>query len=492
VTIAERVAAPDPSRRAIAFAWGHWAIAASVILGAVLRTQHYLAARPLWLDEAMLGVNVTQRTPAQLWSAPLEFLQVAPYGYLLLEWLMARMNGAVELALRLPSFVAGVGVLGLIAWLAARLLPIGAAALVTLLAAVSPSLVFYSTQAKPYALDAMLALVVTIVGMHFHEQPPPRRHAIRWGAFLGVLAWLSAPIAFVIVAIGLATRQLAFLVVAGLTAVPALLHMRTYAEQSGGLDPFWASGYPPWSLDVDLLAWFARLPARMAMSPLHWSGPAAIVAIGLGALLWGAWKGWTSARWRIVLAPIGVALAVACVRVYPFGAATGESAGRVILYLVPSLLLLAGYGVAEIARTSRAVGLAVGSGLAATALAGFLAAPYRFTRTDVPTVLGYIREHRQPGDRLFVHFAASAEVQFYDPTALREGRYQPEQWLQPDDCCPGIMALPPGRAWMLYSYLGLDTVLRWEQREGQLLRLRGIQLDSVVSGHSMARLYKLR
>ena len=58
------------------------------------------AARPLWLDEQMIALNLRDRTFRDL-SHQLSFDQSAPFGWLLLERIALLGLGANELALRL-------------------------------------------------------------------------------------------------------------------------------------------------------------------------------------------------------------------------------------------------------------------------------------------------------------------------------------------------------------------------------------------------------
>jgi len=135
-------------------------LAATILLaaGLVLRLRAYFAGRSLWLDEAMLALNLIRRDFAGL-MLPLDYDQGAPLGFLLLQKGIILLLGSGELALRLVPLLAGCLALIIFAWLAFRLLPRAGALVALALFSFSPSLIFYSAEAKQYSLDVLLAVL---------------------------------------------------------------------------------------------------------------------------------------------------------------------------------------------------------------------------------------------------------------------------------------------------------------------------------------------
>src|SRR5436190_14723238 len=82
-----------------------------MILGIACRLCQYLSRRSFWHDEAMLILNVREKTPAQFFGA-LDTLprhpQAAPPGFVLLEKAALHAWGGSELSLRLPAQVFGL------------------------------------------------------------------------------------------------------------------------------------------------------------------------------------------------------------------------------------------------------------------------------------------------------------------------------------------------------------------------------------------------
>ena len=91
-------------------AWPRVLMALSLGLGVVIRLRQFAAGRSLWLDEAALGLNIIQRSAAEL-LRPLDYLQGAPIGYLWLVRLAVVLGGPSERMLRAVSLLAGVAAL---------------------------------------------------------------------------------------------------------------------------------------------------------------------------------------------------------------------------------------------------------------------------------------------------------------------------------------------------------------------------------------------
>ncbi len=133
------------------------ALVALVLLGGGLRTAALLSDRCLWIDEAMLALNLVDRTPRQLFDK-LDYNQGAPVGFLLAAKASVSAFGPTAWALRLVPFLASlVGVVAF-AVVARRLLPSRSGVLAVALFALSPHAISYAAECKQYASDAALAV----------------------------------------------------------------------------------------------------------------------------------------------------------------------------------------------------------------------------------------------------------------------------------------------------------------------------------------------
>ncbi len=135
-----------------------------VKLGIALRLRQYLFNRSLWFDEASLALNVVDRDVTTLLTEPLAYLQTAPPGFLVAARSMVVALGPFDWALRLVPFIAGVSVVLLAVLLARRELTstVGRLTFVGLVA-LSPVLIFYSSEFKQYSSDALAAIAILVV-----------------------------------------------------------------------------------------------------------------------------------------------------------------------------------------------------------------------------------------------------------------------------------------------------------------------------------------
>lgn len=175
-----------------------WAI---LLLGVLLRLRQYLHGRSLWLDEAMLGNNILVRSFGEL-LRPLDSDQTAPVPFLWAVKLSDVVAGADERVLRFLPFVCGLLLLVVLARVADRLLDRSVALLAVLLVALSPLLIQYANELKPYGLDALWAAVLALASLRVVERVESPG---RWAALIGlgsVVAVSSAVAPFLLAGVG--------------------------------------------------------------------------------------------------------------------------------------------------------------------------------------------------------------------------------------------------------------------------------------------------
>lgn len=155
-------------------AW--WPLAALTILAAVLRLPT-LGQQSFWYDEAFTPVHVLHPS---LWATlhSVVHTENTPPLWYLIAWVDSRVLGTGEIALRLPSALAGIATVP-VAWAIGRELTgrrataIAAAGFV----AVNPLLVWYSQEARAYALFVLLLAVAMLCFLRALDRPTPRRMA---------------------------------------------------------------------------------------------------------------------------------------------------------------------------------------------------------------------------------------------------------------------------------------------------------------------------
>jgi len=164
-----------------------WPLAVLVMLAAALRLST-LDLQSFWYDEAFTPVHVLHASLGATLRAIVHSENTPPLWYLI-EWLDARLLGTGEVALRLPSALAGIATVP-VAWaigseLGSRRTAIVAATLV----AVNPLFVWYSQEARAYALFVLMA-ALTMLCFLWAEREPTRARMAAF-ALSGSLALLT-------------------------------------------------------------------------------------------------------------------------------------------------------------------------------------------------------------------------------------------------------------------------------------------------------------
>ncbi len=399
-----------------------------IVLGVVLRLRQYLAWRSLWLDEAMLALNIVQRNFGGLLQT-LDYNQGGPVGFLLLEKLSITLLGNNELTLRLIPLLTGCAALLLFALLLRQGLgKIGVYTALTMFA-VSTPLIYYASEVKQYTSDGFIALLLLWLANCPEKFVKIRVNQSLALALVGALAlWCSHPALFVLCAIGatfllqairekdrqrLKTTLLMLALWAASFAALYLVSLRGLVANTYLLD-YWAEYFmplPPWKD----WGWFPSTLKAIIEFPLGlsvwWPFPAALMLLGLIALLW------RKRTFGLLLAlTLLTALGVSGLGKYPF-------AGRLILFTAPLLLTLIAAGIETIAgwlTRPRWLGLVVGLGLAAMLLySPVVSAAQNFVSPKYPEhirpTMAYLRENRKPGDVIYVYYWAVPAFRYYAP-----------------------------------------------------------------------------
>ena len=287
--------------------------ALAIVVGLVLRTVEFTRGRPLWLDEAMLGLNVASRSFADL-ARPLDYDQSAPLLYLWIERTAVTLGGVSEQSLRLLPFLAGVALVPL-AWLVARRLAGSATGVIAAaLVALSLTLLTFSAEAKQYGVDPLATLVAVWLAARVLRAPTDARawtHLTMGG--VGCLL-LSQPSAFVLGGVVLALscergvraapgvrRRFAIAALAwGASCLALYFGLYRATSESAYMRDFWEGTFlDPRAADFALRL---RLFDTAAFSAPTLTGGALGVA-GTLAIAWGVgvWTLWRRSRFAAII-----------------------------------------------------------------------------------------------------------------------------------------------------------------------------------------------
>jgi hypothetical protein len=397
--------APPQPPLATSQPWSPRAVAritlALLALGILWRIVKFALAMPVWGDEAMLAVNLLDRSFPDL-VKPLQYAQVAPLGFLAGEWAALRTFGLGEFAIRLFPFVCGLAALFLFYRLARQLLsPVGAMiALGTF--AVGTYTARHAVELKPYAGDQLAAVALLLPAALYLKTG-----RARWLWILAAVAApaisISFPACFIVAGIGLtllfpalksrrpsalaATALFGLLAVAAFAAIYLVSIRGQYDATGDSMREYWSDSFPPSNI-LHLAWWLLDVHAGNMLA--HPFGGKHFASAGtLLVCLAGGWTLWTirhadpqnhlapavSARWLLplLLLPFVFTLIAAAARRYPYG-----GSARIAMHLAPAICLLAGLGwqaiLSALKKISwrRAATVTLAAALAAIALGGIL------------------------------------------------------------------------------------------------------------------------
>lgn len=326
-----------------------------VLLGLGLRTFHYLHNPPIWHDEAAQVMNVLNKSYGEQ-LGPLYYSEAAPPLFMWAEKAVVGLLGDSLFALRLlPWFASCLAFLGML-WVGWRLLPWQGMLWLGLLFACSDRLLWHGCEAKPYALDVLVAVVLLITlvrpwqnhNQADHDARLPSR-LILYVFLTPVLIWLSFPACFLLGGLALSLlpgvwRQRSirlglwyglFLLVLGGSFL-ILLKGPIHAQRVERLLDCWQDFFPtweqPWKIPPRLAQRLTEV-FRYALEPV--GNVLCLVAVVGGVWLWRQGQ-------RLVLAflllPLGLTVVAWLMGQYLLGPL------RVVVFMAPAALLLIAAG----------------------------------------------------------------------------------------------------------------------------------------------------
>lgn len=351
-------------------------------------------------------------------------------------WAIVRTLGANEFAFRLPYALAGVALVGMMYGFTRRILDDWSALAVAAVTAAHPILFFYSRQSKVFSLDALAAVAITWVGWEAYRRLD--RRALWNFLLVSILALgftFAAPLLLAAWLPILAWRYMwptlkdtglrkAYALMAACALLAGLVWyewLRGNALQNAMVNYYYARIEPVWPMSYalsDLFTWLLHsvqgaarfmLGIESVWPPLNWCiGTVEILAIGaaIGVL----WKRCRPLVYMACLLGI-VAILAGALRYWPFGKI------RHTTFMIPLVTFAIGVGLCQLMR---ALGRSIPSALlvalcvlipAARAVKASVIAPQTFEH--IRPVLAEVESRIEPGDAMFVYYAAGHSFEFY-------------------------------------------------------------------------------
>lgn len=394
-----------------------------IYFGIVLYARQYLFNRSLWLDEARISLNIIRFGIPEYLHQPLPYQsQVAPFGFCVIEKILVCLLGPKEYVLRLFPFICGVISLWLFSRMAKIYLQRAYAALAMFAFTITPSLIYFSSEVKPYYSDVTMTLIAYLVIAQVCSKELTRSRAIIVGFLGAIMIWFSFPIIFVLLGIGAAlllsnvvkkdlTKTLKLGLIMSFWLVIFFFHyivvLRNTAQiiQIEVSDRILQRGYISFLSPISWLDVFNRMfKYPFCISRYHW-----IAGI---CFLFGSYSFFREDREKLLLLifPFLFIFLASGLHKYPF-------MGKFVLFLVPVFLLMIVNGIRTIAlKTWMINGVLLSVVLFSWP---FLSAWNGLIkpegREEIRPVIAYIKSHKQPEDKIYLYYLSEAAFEYYAP-----------------------------------------------------------------------------
>ncbi len=335
-----------------------WALV--LVLASLLwRLVRYGLVFPMWGDEAFIAVNFITRSFGEL-SGPLDHPQIVPVGFLWAQWLVSRLLGTSELALRFLPVLAGMACV-LVFWrLAPRMINRRQAMAAVVIFAASYYPVRHSVEVKSYSLDLLIALCLLWQAWSLMQAPRTMWRGVVFTLSGAAAVWASYPAVFIIggsmFVLGYQLIQerkpapwLVGWVFSGLLMAGSFFAMWKLVAvgqevNHAGIHDLrgWASAFPPMDSPVGFVTWFFRShTGNMLAYPVggnHGGSTATFILIIFGIIA--LWRTGCRAALCLLLSPLPLMFLAAVLKKYPYG-----DSARVEQHIAPAACLLAGAGL---------------------------------------------------------------------------------------------------------------------------------------------------
>ncbi|MGB3514056.1 MAG: glycosyltransferase family 39 protein [Microcoleaceae cyanobacterium] len=393
-----------------------------IAFGVAVRLVQYLSNRSLWADEAVLALNIVNRSYLELLQ-PLDYDQGAPIGFLIVEKLAVQILGNNEYALRLFPFICGVGSLFVFYELAKKWIPKSAIPIGLILFASLEYLVYYSAEVKQYSSDVAIALLLYLLLLPLVKAKLNFGQIIRFG-LLGVIAiWFSHPSIFILASIGgsallinlwqkdLSKVKKLLLIYSAWVLSFVIFYFVSLRNLTGNetLTTSWGDGFPSSPFDI---IWMLDTFGKFFYKPLgfsKWVDGLAIILFLIGCV-----SCWLRRKeiLLLLLSPLFATFLASFLHQYPFRS-------RLVLFLTPFVIFLIAEGGNYILRKPKYQTIKM-SGIFLVILLlwqpvakGINLMKNPKTYSEIKPVLNYIKEHQQPGDILYIYQRGIYQFKYY-------------------------------------------------------------------------------
>ena len=172
-----------------------------ICFGILIRVIQYLYNRSLWADEAVLALNIVNRSYLEL-LLPLDYDQGAPIGFLWIENLSIQIFGNNEYALRLFPFVSSIISIFIFHRLAKIFLKRQAVPIALVFFVSLYYLLYFATELKQYSSDVLVALISCLIVIKIATERLNMIKTIIYSLLGSLIIWFSHPAVFTLGGVG--------------------------------------------------------------------------------------------------------------------------------------------------------------------------------------------------------------------------------------------------------------------------------------------------
>lgn len=394
-----------------------------LIAGAGLRLYVYFQNRNLIIDEANVARNISERGFIALLQ-PLDYHQYAPPVFLWITKLSSMLFGMGEMALRLYPFLCGIASLVLFYIVTKRLLPLHTIWYPLSLMVFGAIFIRYSSELKQYMPDIFMALLLFWLAMKTDiTKLSPGRFVIYWMLAGSVAIWWSMPSVFILAGVGM---YYAWMVIAGqkyrkllhLTAVGivwlaqfAAYYFLLLEEQANSdylqnfhkYDFLFATPSKPEEWQHNWYVFSALMRQFEGLYPYVHDINTAFLILGVIMLFKKA-----RAFFFLLVVPVLALCFAACIDQYSL-------MPRVSLFIIPVIILIIGYGFAQIyylkATWMKAIVLVAGLYAAGCNIAFMIERPFKYE--ELTEGMQYLQDKKIPAAAISVYHSSVPAFIYY-------------------------------------------------------------------------------
>lgn len=405
-----------------------------ICFGILIRVIQYLFNRSLWADEAVLALNIVNRSYLELLQ-PLDYDQGAPIGFLWIEKLAIQIFGNNEYALRLFPLVSSIISILIFYKLAKLFLRRQAVPIALTLFVSLRYLVYYATELKQYSSDVFIALLSCLIVIQVATQKLNKIRIIIYSCLGALSIWFSHPAVFTLAGVGASfliidkiknrKSQLFKTLLIYFSWLISFLIFYLVSIQSlnnnQDLMTSWRKAFPASPFDI---IWLLDALGKFFYQPLGF--PGIIDGIAIFAFVVGCISLYYRHKEKllILISPLIMTLVAAFLHKYPFRS-------RLILFLTPFFILLIVEGVNYLTlkkryKLTRFFGIILLTLLLfkpVTKASNLLIKPYQ--KSEIRQVINYVKSNQQSEDILYIFQRGHYQFLYY---AEKYG-YQPEDYI---------------------------------------------------------------